>query len=719
MNILKNSIRWIVTRLYKVNVKGMEHYPATEERVIVVANHTSFLDAILLYAFLPVKLTFAVNTFISQGWYLKILSRLVHLFPMDPTNPLSIRALIKKVESGGHVVIFPEGRITVTGSLMKVYQGPGLVAEKTNALVVPVCIEGAQYTPFSRLKGRVRRRWFPEVTLTIMPSRQLEVDDQLTSREKREKAGKLLSKIMTETVFHASPRETTLTQRLLDAAHVHGGSKVVMEDINRRPLTFQQFITKSVVLGKALSRFTEQGEHVGVLLPGSMATVVAFFGLQHYRRTPAMLNFTVGSQGMISACETAQVKTVVTSRAFIEKGKLEDVIEKLSSKVTVCYLEDIAKKISLPDKLIGLVQSRSEFLLKRLPWRKTQSADPSVVLFTSGSEGTPKGVVLSHANLLSNIQQLASRIDFSATDIALTALPMFHSFGLTGGTLMPLLAGMKTFYYPSPLHYRIVPELAYDIGATIMFGTNTFLAGYAKAAHPYDFYSIRYVFAGAEKLRDEVRRVWEDKFGVRIFEGYGATETSPALSANDPMGNRPGTVGRLLPGIEYHLEQIPNLNEGARLHVRGPNIMLGYLLHDNPGVLVPPSSSQGDGWYDTGDIVEIDEDDFVTICGRAKRFAKIAGEMVSLTSVESLASKVWPDALHAAVSIPDERKGEQIILLTDQSDAQRSSLMTQAKQDGVGEICVPRTVMSVNSIPVLGTGKVDYTSAQKLVEDVA
>ena len=264
MNVLKKGIRWILTRLYKVRVKGMEHYPISAECVIVVANHTSFLDAILLYAFLPVRLTFAINTFVSQGWFLKLLGNLVHLFPMDPTNPLSIRSLIKKLESGGHVVIFPEGRITVTGSLMKIYQGPGMVAEKTKALVTPVCIEGAQYSPFSRLKGRVRRRWCPEVTLTILPPRQLEIDDQFDSRMKREKAGKLLSKIMIETVFQASPRETTLIQCLMDVVHVHGGDKVVMEDINRRPLTFQQFLTKSVVLGKVLSRFTEQGEHVGV-----------------------------------------------------------------------------------------------------------------------------------------------------------------------------------------------------------------------------------------------------------------------------------------------------------------------------------------------------------------------------------------------------------------------------------------------------------------------
>jgi acyl-[acyl-carrier-protein]-phospholipid O-acyltransferase/long-chain-fatty-acid--[acyl-carrier-protein] ligase len=278
------------------------------------------------------------------------------------------------------------------------------------------------------------------------------------------------------------------------------------------------------------------------------------------------------------------------------------------------------------------------------------------------------------------------------------------------------LSGIKTFLYPSPLHYRVIPEIAYDIGATIMFGTNTFLAGYAKHAHPYDFYSVRYVFAGAEKLKNEVRRTWEDKFGVRIFEGYGATETSPVIAVNTAMDNQPGSVGRILPGIDHHLESVQGMERGARLFVRGPNVMLGYMFHDNPGKMVPPEAHLGEGWYDTGDIVQINDDGFVTISGRAKRFAKVAGEMVSLTAVEALASKIWPEAQHAAVAVPDAKKGEQIVLMTTQEDAERAALVEQAKKDNVGEINVPRKVMPVVAIPVLGTGKTDYVSAQTLVE---
>jgi acyl-[acyl-carrier-protein]-phospholipid O-acyltransferase/long-chain-fatty-acid--[acyl-carrier-protein] ligase len=339
-----------------------------------------------------------------------------------------------------------------------------------------------------------------------------------------------------------------------------------------------------------------------------------------------------------------------------------------------------------------------------------------VVLFTSGSEGMPKGVVLSHANLLANIQQVASRIDFTREDLVLNALPVFHAFGLTVGTLLPLLSGIQLFLYPSPLHYRVVPEVAYHANATILFGTNTFLAGYAQHAHPYDFYSVRYVFAGAEKLQKPTRLLWAEKFGVRVFEGYGVTETSPVLAVNTPMEHRSGTVGRLVPGIEYHIEPVPGINHGGRLEIRGPNVMLGYLLHQAPGQLQLPSTSRGKGWYDTGDIVSIDEDGYLTIRGRAKRFAKIAGEMLSLATIEALASSVWPGIGHAVVTLPDIKKGEELVLLTEQIDAERRPLLIQARAEGLSELNVPRRIWVVEEIPRLATGKVDYTNIQQWAE---
>jgi len=716
MELMKRMLRWMLKALYKVEVKGLEHLEGAGDRVLIVANHTSFLDAVLLVAFLPGKLTFAVNTYIAQNPLFKPFLALARIFPMDPTNPLSAKSLIRYLQQDNRAVIFPEGRITVTGALMKIYDGTGLVADKSEAVVVPVRINGAQYTPFSRLRGRVRLRWFPTISLTVLEPRRITPDPAVRGRARRKAAGRALADIMTEMMFATGNYRRTLFQALLDARQVHGGNHVVVEDIQRRPLSYDKLIAAAFVLGKALSKHSNQGEYVGLLLPSMTSTVAAFLGLHTQGRIPAMLNYTVGAGGMVSACETAHIRTVLSSRRFVEAAKLTEAVKLLSESVSVVYLEDLAKDITWSDKLQGWLQSHLAAYFYQHCGGSQDPDSPGVVLFTSGSEGTPKGVVLSHANLLANREQLASRVAFSAQDIILNALPLFHSFGLTAGTLLPLFSGMKTFFYPSPLHYRIVPEMAYDVNATVLFGTNTFLAGYARFAHPYDFYSVRYVFAGAEKLQDETRRVWAEKFGIRIFEGYGATETAPVLSANTPMDHVVGSVGRFMPGIRHQLQPVPGVEEGGRLFVQGPNVMLGYLLNANPGVLVPASSEMGQGWYDTGDIVSIDAEGFIRILGRAKRFAKIGGEMVSLAAVEELAAKTWPDRVHAVVSLPDPAKGEQLVLVTDQPDAPRSALQAQARQAGMAELNVPKKILVVLHVPLLGTGKIDYTGVKAMAE---
>lgn len=425
-----------------------------------------------------------------------------------------------------------------------------------------------------------------------------------------------------------------------------------------------------------------------------------------------MLNYSTGVGNMVSACKTAEIGTIVTSRLFVRVAKLTDAISELSEYATIVYLEDLQKSLGLFDKLLGAASSPFARAIHRR--RDATANDPAVVLFTSGSEGTPKGVVLSHRNLLSNLHQLGAKVDFNPTDIVFNALPVFHSFGMTGGMLLPVLSGIKTFLYPSPLHYRIVPELVYDTNATIMFGTDTFLTGYARMAHSYDFYSVRYIFAGAERVKDETRQIWAQKFGLRILEGYGATETSPVLATNTPMHYRAGTVGRFLPGIRYELEDVPGIEKGGRLRVSGPNVMLGYLRAEAPGVIEPPEN----GWYDTGDIVEIDLEGFVTIAGRAKRFAKIAGEMVSLTAAESHAADLWPEHQHAVVSIPDDRKGEALVLVTDNPDATRDDLMKDAQAKGMAELMVPKSIHIADAVPLLGTGKIDYVGVQSLVESL-
>lgn len=710
--MLKRFLHWFLTLLFKVKVIGLENYHQAGDRVLIIANHTSFLDPLLLGVFLPDDITFAIDTQISQRWWLKPFLRLSTVFPMDPTHPLSLKALIHHLQTDTKTVIFPEGRITQTGSMMKIYDGTGMVADKSGATLLPVRIDGAQYTHFSKLRNIVRLRWFPPITIHILPSTRIDTHGQFTGKARRKQSGHILYDIMSEMMFATSHYQQTLFSALLNARRIHGGKHTVAEDMERKPVSYDRLIAGSIILGDLIKPLTNEGETVGVLLPNATKTLSVILGLQLCGRVPGMLNYSIGSAGMASACNTGKINIVLTSRKFLELAHLNDEADRLAEHVKLVYLEDLASKLSALDKVSGMIRAKTADY-----WYKSHfydGDDAAVVLFTSGSEGAPKGVVLSHANVLANHQQVKSRIDFNPTDVVLNFLPMFHSFGFTVGTMMPIMNGMTTFLYPSPLHYAIIPEMAYEVGATIMFGTNTFLAAYAKKAHPYDFYSLRYVVAGAEKLQESTRQIWLDKFGIRILEGYGATETAPVTSVNTAMDYKAGTVGRIMPDMLYKLEPVPGIEHGGKLHVAGPNIMKGYLLPDNPGVLVPPCSLYGEGWYDTGDIVDIDEDGFIKIQGRSKRFAKISGEMVSLTAVEQLASAAWPEAQHAAVSLPEPKKGEQVILLTTQHDATPKGLAEASP--GVASITLPKKVFVVEKIPVLPTGKTDYIEAIKLAD---
>lgn len=304
---------------------------------------------------------------------------------------------------------------------------------------------------------------------------------------------------------------------------------------------------------------------------------------------------------------------------------------------------------------------------------------------------------------------MSSLFSFTSQDIMFNALPMFHSFGLGVGTILPLLSGIKVFFYPSPVHYKIVPELVYDSNATILCGTDTFFNGYAKQANPYDFYNIKYAMVGAEKLKDSTYYQWMERFGVRVLEGYGVTEASPVIAVNTPMYQKRGSVGRLLPDIEYKLESVPGIEKGGRLWIKGKNIMLGYL---KDGKIVQPE----DGWYDTGDIVDIDENKFVTILGRAKRFAKIAGEMVSLTAVEEIINDYIKDFPSVVTSIPDEKKGEQLVLVTEKDNINSKEMLNYFKEKLYSELWVPKKIVTVDKLPLLGTGKIDYVKVKKIAE---
>lgn len=714
-DVFRTVFRAYFLIFHRAKVRGLENLDNLGDRAVFVINHQSFLDGCFVAAFVPGDLVFAVNTEQARRfWFLKAV---IDMFPVDPANPMATKSMVRAVKSGRRLAIFPEGRITLTGTLMKVYDGPGLIADKADADLVPINIDGLRFHKSSRMKGKLPLRWFPRLSLTILPPRKVAVPAHVVGRARREALALEMYDTMAEASFRPEAALRTLWTGLIDARERFDMGRPVVADITpndrggttRTELTYGKLILAATVLGRKLAGITERGEIVGVMLPNSVGMAATFFGLQSQARVTALMNFTTGADAMLACVRAAEMRTILTSRRFVEKAKLGALVEAVGRQVEFVYLEDVRASITRLDKFTGLLAARNP---GRLPGAAVDPMSPAVVIFTSGSEGQPKGVVHSHFSLMANCAQVATVVDFNPVDRVFNALPMFHSFGLTGGTLMPLMNGVRTFLYPSPLHYKIVPEMVYDEQSTIMFGTDSFLSGYARKGHAMDFQSLRYIFAGAEKVRPETRAAYMAHFRKPIFEGYGATETGPVLALNTVAHSRDGTVGRLLPGLTSRLEAVPGIEEGGRLWVKGPNVMLGYLKADMPGVVQPPE----DGWYDTGDIVAIDGQGFVAIKGRAKRFAKVAGEMVSLSSAEALANAIWKDSSHAVVTLPDPRKGERLLLVTTQRDAAARTLLAAARERGVAEIMVARDVMVVDRMPLLGTGKVDYPAVQRLAE---
>lgn len=702
--------RIILRLLFRVRVEGAVPAAPTG-RMLIVANHQSFLDGVLLGAFLPFEPVYLVNTAIAARRHFKFLLRFVSHITIDPSNPMAIKQVAALIESGRPAMIFPEGRITMTGGLMKVYDGPAFLAAKTGADVFAVRIDGAVRTHASRMGPWFHKKLFPKITLTFLPPRRIPMPEARRARDRRRLASEEMRRILQLAVSIVPAKN--LHEAFLDSIRMHGRGSLLFEDIRQTPETFGQTLKAALALGRIVSKLTQPGEYVGVLLPNLSTTVSLLFGMFSTGRIPAMLNYTSGPSGLSNACKLACVKTVITSKAFLAKAGLEDTVNRIPDVRIVC-LEDLRPLFTAGDKLW--------LILRALPFPRSVMTPvppehPAIVLFTSGSEGLPKGVVLSHRSILANCSQMLSCFNVSERDKLMSALPMFHAFGIVG-FMIPVLTGCRAFLYPSPLHYRVIPEISYDRDCSVLIGTNTFLLNYAKSAHPYDFYCMRYVLAGAEKLNEDTRKLWMEKFGIRLLEGYGATECSPVIAVNTEFGNRSGTVGQLMPWMEHRIVETPGIESGGALHVKGPNVMLGYLSWDEPGAIRPPSSSLGPGWYDTGDIVEM-EDGYIRIKGRLKRFAKIAGEMISLEVVERIAGVASPGKEHAATTQSDGRRGELVVLYTEDANLKRERLQAAAREAGLPELAIPKRVVAIAKLPLLGNGKRDYVRLKAMAEESA
>jgi acyl-[acyl-carrier-protein]-phospholipid O-acyltransferase/long-chain-fatty-acid--[acyl-carrier-protein] ligase len=704
-------IRLLLRLCLRVRVLGDLAPFGHADRLLIVSNHHSGLDALVLGLFLPREPVVILPTDETPGWIARRLLAYVRHEILDLNNPQSMKRVLRLLRAGRPVVLFPEGRIVDNGAVMKIYPVPALIALKSGASVLPVHVEGARQW-FSRSgSASWLRRWLPAVTLRVFSPTRIDGGPAGSARRRRAFATRRLTAVM-QTMAVQSHACKPLFECFLDAVAAHGRNNVLMEDQGDQEHSYGDILRMSLALSRLLRRLTADRENVGVLLPNVVGAVAVVMGLSAARRVPAIFNYSAGPLAVESARVAANVHTVITSRRFIEQAHLQPLLDALPG-CTIIYIEDLRSQFRLADKLW-----LTGFALRfpRLAITRQSTLDPAVVLFTSGSEDRPKGVVLSHHAIVANVAQMRAVFDFSPADKILNPLPLYHAYSFTAGVMLPLITGTRVNLFISPLRYRAIPEIAYKRDCTFLFGTSTFLSFYARYANPMDFSRLRHVISGGEKLSSEVARVWMEKFGVRIMEGYGCTECAPVISLATPAAFRRGAVGSFLPGVEYRIEPMDGVDKGGVLHVRGPNLMLGYYRYQNPGVIEAPKSVVGEGWYDTGDVVDVDPDGMVSISGRVKRFAKIAGEMVSLDMIEHVAREASPDFHHAVVLNVQEYGGETTVLFTTDPRLTRGRLLEAAKALGTHDLSVARRLVPIGELPLLASGKIDYITLKALTE---
>ncbi len=716
--LLKVILKFVFNKLYKVEVRGLENFHKAGKRSIIIANHLSYIDPALLSVYLPSTLIFAIHSTVAKAWWVKPFLKVVKALPVDNNNAMAIKTLIEYVKKNKRIAIFPEGRISTTGSLMKIYEGPGMIADKADCPILPIRIDGTQFTHFSKLKNIPQTKIFTKVIITILPPVKFQPLSEMGSRDRRKYIGEALYNIMTDMMFESSGYQQLIFKSLIDAAKIYGFNHPIIQDANAEyALTYRQLIAQSFTFANLLT-YIAPSEPIGLLLPNTAMSLSLFYGLQAANKLPVMLG---NSKSMVTfACQAINIKTLIICRQLTEKMELTTEINALAVKgVQIIELNELLQQ---PTKF-GKYKAFLGSLFPQTYYNKiagsVEENKPAAILFTSGSQSPPQAVALSHKNLQANRCQLSARLDFNIHDIAFNALPISSCFGLNS-LLLTTLSGIRTFLYHSPERYRIIPEIIYDIGATIMFSTDLFLYNYGKYAHPYDFYSLRHVFAGEQKLHLHTKELWLNKYGIRIFASYSAPECSAIIATNTPMHSKADSAGKLMPKITYHLQPVPELVKGGRLHVKGPNIMLGYIRNNDGNLAITPlkNSMLGKGWHDTGDIAEFDEEGYLRIICKAEQLAKINGELISLATLEQLACSIDPDNLHAAIyATANAAENQEIILFTTNNKWRQDTFGNLINQFFLSANYFPASIINLPKMPLLTNGKIDYRTLKHFIKD--
>jgi acyl-[acyl-carrier-protein]-phospholipid O-acyltransferase/long-chain-fatty-acid--[acyl-carrier-protein] ligase len=712
------SILWLITHsIYRIKIVGAEHIPARGP-ALLVSNHVSFVDAFMIGASMPHLVRFILHRDYYDLKALNWFFRMMHVIPVSATNRRDIIQSIKRARNEldkGHIVcIFAEGSICRTGHLLPFKRGFEKIVEGTNVPVIPVHLDQLWGSIFSFKGGRFFWKRPERVFHPVTVSFGAPLPSSATAIQVRNAVLELESNAFS---YRACARDLLHTRFIQSAKR--SWFSFCMADTTGAELTYGKALIGAFMLARWIKRHCRHDTMVGILLPASVGGALVNLAALLAGKVPVNLNFTAGPELTASAVSQCHIKTIVTSRAFVSRAKLDP----LDGMV---FLEEVRRTFGALEKTLATLKAvLPARWLNRGYFKRQRPGDLATVIFSSGSTGAPKGVMLSHWNIVSNIEGICQVIHFERRDRIMGVLPLFHSFGFTGTLWLPLLARFGVVYHFNPTDAKTIGETVQKYKATLLISTPTFYAGYLRRCAKEEFASLRYLIAGAEKLREQIVRGYEEKFGLTILEGYGCTELSPVVSVNVPdvfyknekqVGNKPGTVGHPIPGVVVKVvdpdteEPLPCGREGLLL-VSGPNVMLGYLGQ-------PQLTDQAlrRGWYVTGDIAVLDEDGFIRITDRLSRFSKIGGEMVPHMKVEEAINQILGAVASAVTGVPDEHRGEKLVAFYAQNSVSRDELWHKLNQSDLPKLWIPKreNLHPIDSIPVLGSGKADLKKIKAL-----
>ncbi|MFW1676904.1 acyl-[ACP]--phospholipid O-acyltransferase [Pontibacter sp. JAM-7] len=729
---LRLLVMSLLKRKYRLQVLGFEHLPEDGKGTLLLGNHVSWLDWAMLQMASPRHVHFVMDKEIYNRWYLRWFMQWYGVIPISGSQSRTALERVKELLNQGKVVcLFPEGAISYTGQVAEFKRGFEKACLDAAGVIVPFYLRGLWGSRFSRSSERLKTLRASGLKRDVIVAFGEPMPITSSAAE--------VKKQVLELSIHAWEEHTRSLEPLAQAfvrTAKAAPTEWAVTDAKGQPLSHRRLLTACALFSRRIKQ--TPGQNLGLLMPTSSAGLIANMAGLMAGRTLVNVNFTASAEAQVIALQQADVQTLITARQFVSKLAARGIdVEPLFAGRTVLFMEDIKAAIGRAETLttLALVTLMPTRVLSAWLCQRVGLEDPAAILFSSGSEGAPKGVMLSHRNMIGNLKQTADVLNVRDEERIMATLPLFHAFGLTVTCMLPLIEGIPVICHPDPTDALNIGRGVARYRATLMCATSTFLRLYTRnrKLHPLMLESLRAVVAGAEKLDSQVREAFEARFHVPILEGYGCTETTPVAGVNLPdylvpetltvqSASRQGTVGLALPGSTFRvvepetLEELPAGEDGLIL-IGGTQIMLGY-LNDAEKTAEVVIEHAGLRWYKTGDKGHLDDDGYLTIVDRYSRFAKLGGEMVSLGAVERKVREILqqPELPLIAVNLPDERKGEQVILLV-QNDLQMSSeqLRHTLVAAGMAPLMLPAEIITTDQVPYLGSGKPDFGDAKKQV----